>query len=789
MTVTRRAACASVSAFAICVALVSVGSAQAQVAATPAQSTPTQSTPAQPDTSSPGIAEIVVTATKHAESINHVPMSISAVSGSDLAAAGIKSADDLGKIVPGFTFTQSAYSTPVYSLRGVGFYNYDIASTPTVTVYQDETPLPFSAMTRSAGFDLERVEVLKGPQGLLFGSNSTGGAVNYIAARPTSDLHAGVDAGFGRFDAWDLGGYVSGPITDGVNARLAVRHEGSGNWQTSATRPDDHIGARDFTELRGLLDFKAGDRLTGKLSVNAFWDKSDVQAGQLIQVNPLLPPFANPVLAAQPLVTSNARVGDWTPGTHPRRDDRQWQVSGRFDYKLTDAITATSLSSYAQYRQFDILDPDATALVVADTTDSGSIDAFFQELRVSGELGNRSRWIVGGNYENNKVHEVQSLDSSDASGFAPFAAFFDLPVPDAIPITSDQHFENYAAYANLDLGLTSTITAHGGLRYTNSSDTFTGCTGNSANGSLAIGLGILSQNNPAALGPNPACTQLDSNLQPATTHNKLSQDNLSWRVGLDYQPDSSTLVYVTVSRGFKGGAFPLIPASSVTQYTPVTQEKLTAYEAGFKVTFLNRMVHVDGAVFHYDYRDKQTLGSVVLTPNIFGPLNLLVNIPKSKVTGAELQVVVRPVTGLTLNGGITYVDSSIGEFTNFDPYGAVQDFKGEAFPNTPKWQWSLAADYTFALSQSLKAFVGSNANGRSSTNGALGENATLAITGYTLLDLRAGIGAADDHWKLSVWGRNVTNKYYWTNAYKLADISARFAGRPATYGATLSFRY
>jgi len=119
----------------------------------------------------------------------------------------------------------------------------------------------------------------------------------------------------------------------------------------------------------------------------------------------------------------------------------------------------------------------------------------------------------------------------------------------------------------------------------------------------------------------------------------------------------------------------------------------------------------------------------------------------------------------------------------------VQDFKGEAFPNTPKWQWSLAADYTFALSQSLKAFVGSNANGRSSTNGALGENATLAITGYTLLDLRAGIGAADDHWKLSVWGRNVTNKYYWTNAYKLADISARFAGRPATYGATLSFRY
>jgi iron complex outermembrane recepter protein len=144
------------------------------------------------DQSGDNAADIIVTATKRSESVNKVAMSITAASGDDLAAAGIKSADDLGKIVPGFTFTQSAYSTPVYSLRGVGFYNYDIASTPTVTVYQDEAPLPFSAMSRGASFDLERVEVLKGPQGLLFGSNSTGGAVNYIAARPTKTLKAGM---------------------------------------------------------------------------------------------------------------------------------------------------------------------------------------------------------------------------------------------------------------------------------------------------------------------------------------------------------------------------------------------------------------------------------------------------------------------------------------------------------------------------------------------------------------------------------------------------------------------
>lgn len=733
--------------------------------------------------------EIIVTATKRAESVNDVPMSITAASGDDLVAAGIRGAEDLGKIVPGFTFTQSAYSTPVYSLRGVGFYNYDIASTPTVTVYQDEAPLAFSAMSRGAGFDLERVEVLKGPQGLLFGSNSTGGAVNYVAARPTNTLAAGVDASFGRFNAWELGGFVSAPLADGVGLRVAARHEGSGEWQRSATRPTDGNGKRNFTQFRALLDIAAGDRLTVKLGATAFWDKSDVQGAQLIQVNPLLPPFVNPLLLTQPLVTNDARVGDWTAGTNPKRDDRQWHLSARVDYELTDDITVTSLTSYADYRQDDLVDPDGTALVLVDTRDEVTIKAFFQELRLSGEFGNGSRWIVGGNYERNKVREVQSLRSTQASGFAPFAIFFGLPIPDLIPISSDQLFKNYAAFANLDLAVTDTVTVHGGLRYTDTSDDFTGCTGNSANGSLAIGLGILSQGNPFALGPNPVCTQLDQNLQPAITRSKLAEDNLSWRVGVDFQPNRDTLLYANVSRGYKIGAFPLIPASSVTQYTPVTQEKLTAYEAGFKLSLADRKVQLNGAVFHYDYRDKQALGSVILTPNIFGPLNLLVNIPKSKVSGAELQLAVRPVSGLTLNAGVTYVDSEIGNFTNFDPFGAVRNFQGEAFPNTPKWQWTAAADYEFPVSASINGFVGASASGRSATNGALGENAILAISGYTLLDLRAGVASADNRWKVSVWGRNVTDKYYWTNAYKIADVSARFAGMPATYGATVSFRY
>jgi iron complex outermembrane recepter protein len=746
---------AAVSAFAIAAALVPVSTAQAQESDDAADS-----------------GEIIVTATKRGESVNDVPMSITAASGDDLAASGIRSADDLGKIVPGFTFTQSAYSTPVYSLRGVGFYNYDIASTPTVTVYQDEAPLPFSAMSRGASFDLERVEVLKGPQGLLFGSNSTGGAVNYIAARPTDSFKAGLDAGYGRFNAWELGGFVSGPLSENAGARLAVRHEGSGDWQHSTTR-NEGLGKRNFTQVRGQIDFKGGERLTAKIGISAFWDKSDVQAAQ---INPLVPPAVDPALLAFPLA-SGARAADWTAALQPKRDDSQWQATARFDYEIGDAVTLTSLTSYADYKQNDRVDPDATSLQIVDTIDRGSIKALFQEIRLSGEFGEGSRWIIGGNYENNKVSETQTLTSTSGSGFRAFNLFFGAPIPDAIDISSTQKFRNLAAFANVDFAFSDQLKAHAGLRYTDTQDRFVGCTGNSANGALALILMI-----PG----NPACTQFNATGAGAPTQSTLKEDNLSWRAGLDFTPNKDTLVYLNVSRGFKVGAFPLIPAVFAFQYDPATQEKLTAYEIGFKLS-ASRAVQLNGAVFYYDYADKQVLGSDNVPP--FGTLNRLVNIPKSKVKGAELQLIVRPVEGLTLNGGLTYVHTRIGNFTNIDPFGVSRNFSGEAYPNTPKWQGSIAADYEFPVSGNLNGFLGANATMRSKTNGGLGEYAILTIDGYTLVDLRAGVSSADDRWKLSIWGRNLTGKYYWTNAYRIADVSARFAGKPATYGATLSFRY
>jgi outer membrane receptor protein involved in Fe transport len=201
-----------------------------------ATSSPTWAQTQAPSAEPAALDEIVVTAEKREESINNVPMAVSAFSGSQLVALGIKNVQDLTEVVPGLTFAQTNFSTPVYTLRGVGFYETSLSAYPDVTVYVDEAALPFPILTTHVGFDLDRVEVLRGPQGILFGQNSTGGAINYVAAKPTSTFQAGTYVSYGEFNAFDLQGYVSGPINDTLSARLAVDLQQGGAYQYSYTR-------------------------------------------------------------------------------------------------------------------------------------------------------------------------------------------------------------------------------------------------------------------------------------------------------------------------------------------------------------------------------------------------------------------------------------------------------------------------------------------------------------------------------------------------------------------------
>ncbi|HKR46405.1 MAG TPA: TonB-dependent receptor plug domain-containing protein, partial [Paraburkholderia sp.] len=206
------------------------------------------------------LEEIVVTAQKKAETANRVGMSITALSEDTLAKRGVVTTADLAKVVPGFSYSNALYGTPVYTLRGMGFNDTSSAAAPAVALYVDEVPLPFPILASIAPIDVERVEVLKGPQGTLFGQNSTGGAINYIAAKPTDMFQAGGTFTYGRFNDALTEAFVSGPISSTLKGRLAVSGETGGDWQRSYTRSDG-LGEKRKLSVRPLLNWNPTEKL------------------------------------------------------------------------------------------------------------------------------------------------------------------------------------------------------------------------------------------------------------------------------------------------------------------------------------------------------------------------------------------------------------------------------------------------------------------------------------------------------------------------------------------------
>ncbi|HEY2661243.1 MAG TPA: TonB-dependent receptor [Caulobacteraceae bacterium] len=741
------------------------------------------------------LQEIVVTAEKREETANKIPMSITAVTAAQMELAGVKQPRDLVKLTPSFSYTDSYVGSPIYTLRGVGFSDISLGGRPTVSLYTDEAPIPFAIETRGANLDLERVEVLKGPQGTLFGQNATGGAINFIDAKPTRSLQGGASVSYGNYNAVDVGGYVSGPISDTLGVRISADHTQNDPWQKSYTTGATN-GAGDFTTSRILFTWTPTDQFKAQLNVNGYVDHSDVQAGQLIAITPSIPAAASFVagLLAYPLAPQNARAADWNPGADYGKHNDFFQSNLRLDYQLPYGLTLTSITSYSRYMEHQLQDIDGTTLSNLNQLTLGKITSTSQELRIAGEIGQNGHFVMGLNYAHDKVLETDFDDngqSTTAFTFVPFG----LPLFTSFRDSDNQDSTTTAIFANADYKLTSDIKVYGGLRYTRAIDKFNGCTADTGDGVTAEDFGVLQNVIRGELGlpanpPIPAggCVTTNAALVPGLVRSSLNEDNVSWRVGAEWTPLQRTLVYANVSQGYKAGGFPDLAASTATQFDPARQESVLAYEVGFKSTLMERTLQLNGAVFYYDYRDKQILGRV-LDP-IFGPLLKLVNVPKSEITGAELQLVWAPVRGLTASVGGSYIDSHIlDHFTNYDPNGDVTDFNGEAFPNTPKWQLVSDVDYRWDLSDRLKGFVGGDVTYQSATNSQLGDLALLNTKAYALVDLRAGVETKDGAWRASIWGRNVGDVYYWTAANRNLDTTVRFTAMPATYGVTLTYRY
>lgn len=764
-----------------------------------AQTTESQAVTGSDQASEVAVGEIVVTANKREESASRVGVTLSAMTGDMLSQRNIATPSELASVVPGLALADSTHGTPVYTLRGVGYNADALGVYPAVSLSIDQAPMPFPVLALHSMYDLERVEVLKGPQGTLFGQNSTGGQINYIAAKPTSSLRGGAELGYGRFNDFTANGYVSGPMTDTLGFRIAVDTKNSDGWQINRN-DGTKLGAQNYFAGRMLLKWDPSSAFTLTLNVNGSIDKSEPTAPRLIGVQPSVPSAPTVAELTAPLATGNVRVTEWSEGTAlPKGDRRLFQASLRADYSPSDAVTFTSLTTFNHLKQRMVFDYDGSSFQMVDgPKDDGSITDFSQELRLSNvnQTGSALRWTLGANYNYSKIAENQWVAYADNSLSNAANIFINIS-----GINSSAKVNTYAAFGNLEYDVLESLTVRAGVRYTKSVNDTNICGYSPGDGRVAQLFTILGQILGGQTIPlaQTDCYTLNAQFLPGQPFiYKLDEDNVSWKVGLDYRISPETLVYTNVSRGYKAGSFPAITAALQKALIPARQESVTSYEAGIKTRLAGGALRFNSAIFYQDYRNKQVQGTL-LDP-LFGLLQQLQNVPKSHIFGVEADVVAKPLPGLTLTGSASYLKTKVDTYTSTDNYGHIQDFAGNRLPFAPEWTLIFDVDYRTKLANGGEFFLGGTVNFRTSQDAYIGARTLtipasanarttspypFVIDGYTTIDARLGYTFPGDHFTLSVWGKNLTDKTYATNKVSNNDVIIEQPGMPVTYGVTL----
>jgi outer membrane receptor protein involved in Fe transport len=765
------------------------------------------------------LQEVVVTAQKRSEAISSVPMAISSFRAEELAAAGIQDTRDLGKLVPGFTAADSGFDTPTYTLRGVGFADSSFATTSTVGIYDDEVSLAYPIMSKGPNLDLRQVEVLRGPQGTLYGRNATAGAVNYIANKPGGRFADGFEVSYGSFGRVDAEGYVSGPIGESLRGRLAASSTTSQEgWQISATRPGDRLGKLNKQAARGILDWQATDSFLLRLTLSGWTDKSQPEAPYAIarQAQFKLPldsgftsvlkgltgidlnsAFLDPSVASYPLIPGNRnpQVADWNP--HPGYayglHDNFWMASLRPSWELSDTLNLTGIFSFQQMRaDGSSLPQGGMNLEDIDQVLFAHIRTYQGEVRLSGKAWDRGEWLVGLSANHDKHHEVdEGLGSENSLNVFIYGdtAPFDKPLFfQKGAAKSDTQVNEQAAFADGSWQLLDPLKLTLGVRYTREKQDYSGCTYVLADNNSIIPFPFFTAASFLKGGssqvPQGACGSLDASNNAGLFVDSLSEHNLSWRSVLSWTPAPDSLLYASYSRGYKAGSFPTVFSVDQQSLRPVVQERLDAYEVGARYATPGRSLKANLSAFYYGYRNKQLL--TYFKDPIFGALQYLQNVPRSLDEGVELSTTWTPLRQLFLSASGSYVRTKVIEYQGKDNQGNDFDFAGQPFNYTPRLQASLLANYTFPLNRDLNLSPGAGFTYTGATNATLEHDPLFAMEAHRVYDVRLQLTPPDRLWSLSAWGRNLGNEFYRNSVIKLGDTVFAYAGMTRVYGMTFT---
>jgi len=779
------------------------------------------------------IEEIVVTAQKREQGVNDVGITVNAFTGEQLKDRGFKTAEDMAMMTPGLTVNETAATgVPLYTIRGVGYQDYSTAASSTVGLYFDGVAIPYTVMSRGLMFDVERVEVLKGPQGDLYGRNTTAGQINFVSKKPTDEYEAGLTAGIGSYGTFDLEGYTSGSLSDSVRGRVAIRTiQSSEGWQKSTTR-DDELGELDTLAIRAMFDIDLSENTNMMLNLHYVDDQSENRAntaynGTDIGLSEFATPYSplgNYVFGANAgetppwYSTGNNEAADWTnsyssPQTgrtfnlRPQRDNQLFGASATISWDMGNTLL-TSITGFDQFDRVESNDWDGGFYNDSSNINTTDLSTFSQEFRLSGGDDDLN-WILGAYFSSDDMSEYYHYFMSDSLyGYA--SADWALPTPFAVaPIMEldtkyEQETDSAALFGHMEWRFSEAWRLTLGARYTSEERTWTGCTFVADDGTLA---GFMNFAFGTSMGPGDCATIDDDPDSPTNILSMLiagtpdaafsvfsdtiKTDRLMGKVTLDYSVNDDVLVYGTVSNGFKSGGFNGANSNGTRQLQPIREEVLTAYEGGIKATLAEGRMQLNAAAFFYDYKDKQEQDAAV---TFVGNISGLANVDKSEIQGAELDLQWTPADGWMVLFGLALLDTEIKEWMAVDrdlsawPTIVLKDVSGGELAMSPDKQFNGQIGKEWSVGDGKIMDVAIDYSYTDSTTG--GSQPSDATDSYHIANLRLGYGSDDGQWRVLLWGRNITDEDYYPAAYQGGNGPwIRANGMPRTWGVSLDYKF
>jgi len=732
---------------------------------------------ASAQTQNSGIETVTVTAQKRSESAQNVPIALSVLTSEDLKRQGITKVNGLQYATPSLEAVPAFGSgQPEFRLRGVGFDDYASNNSSTVGVYVDEVAYPIAAQTQGSIFDIQRTEVLYGPQGTLYGANTTGGAINFITNKPEDNFGFGLSADYDSHNEFIGNGYVTGQLVDGLDGRLAFITDQGGSWQKNRDN-GDRLGKKDTTSVRGELQWTLNDRWNVLFEGHYSNDRSQpnglylfdpIPAGSYFGVPTTVPAFTNTRQTAWggsgAFETLTGISTTQAPFHRTYAEGGNVQVHGNLGF-----ADLTSITSYENLHRREYNDWDASSLPLAGTYFDTMAHVFSQELRLASNDDGPFKWLLGGYYSHQVMDELFDSDFAGSLGLTLETGY-------------TQRVETEAVFTQEEYQVTDQIKLIGGLRYEDDR--------------RSLGDYLLN----GVFLPGAPVTPLIPGVDKA-----INDRRLSGKGEIEYKPNENVMLYASVSEGIKSGGFTTYNAS---QGAPALKpEVLWAYEAGFKSNLFNDTLQLNGSAFWYHYENQQIQAAVWGTT---GAVGSLVNAPKSHVYGGELSAIWQPLDALRITQSVGWKDGKFDEFDNFldiaattaicDPAkglaancvppagNAIYDNKKGARIGFPPLSYNGSINYTWQLS-GYTLDTGADWAFHDHLNPLLlGPN--FYVKSYWLADVNITLSPNDGPWAATIYCHNCTNtKYDTTRNFFLSGIDIAQRGEPATVGVRLDYKY